>query len=361
MGKIVRFMFCFGIMIIFSALATTSALAQFPDPKDEAKLYELAKKEGTVVWYGSSPLEGMKATAKDFETKYPGLKVEVLRIVGVAGYQRFVQESNAKQYIADIVHLSDVPSMDALVKQNLLAEWKIPAADRVPAAFRRGNYCYAPYSVSLAIVYNINKVTPEEVKILDTSWKGVLDPRFKGRFAVTSMKCAACYAGIHMFLDPKYAKVFGPQFIRAVAAQRPTVYSEVLVALDRVVAGEHDFTYWTWDQAAYLKWIVGAPIRWIYSDPTPEYVSSLYGISKFSPHPNGSRLFLNWLMSKEGCVSFQENGFKIVIEGIKDTRKMVGEPWHHPIKNRYDVDFDRWTKNYNQDLDFWVKTMMESK
>jgi len=55
----------------------------------KAKLYELAKKEGTVVWYGGGPMDRMRENAKDFETKYPGVKVEVLRFVTVAGYQRF--------------------------------------------------------------------------------------------------------------------------------------------------------------------------------------------------------------------------------------------------------------------------------
>ena len=66
---------------------------QTPGPNDEAQLYELAKKEGKVVWYESAPLEPMQAIALAFEKKYPGIKVEVLRIVGVQQYQRFMQES----------------------------------------------------------------------------------------------------------------------------------------------------------------------------------------------------------------------------------------------------------------------------
>jgi hypothetical protein len=46
----------FGIVVAFLALTVVLALAQFPNPKDEAKLYELAKNEGTLIWYGASPL-----------------------------------------------------------------------------------------------------------------------------------------------------------------------------------------------------------------------------------------------------------------------------------------------------------------
>ena len=77
-----------------SVLISAGALAQqAPGPNDEAQLYEVAKKEGKVVWYEGAPLEPMQAIALEFEKKYPGIKVEVLRIVGVQQYQRFMQET----------------------------------------------------------------------------------------------------------------------------------------------------------------------------------------------------------------------------------------------------------------------------
>ncbi len=164
-----------------------------------------------------------------------------------------------------------------------------------------------------------------------------------------------------MFLDPKYSNVFGPEFIKAVAAQKPAVYPDELVGLDRVIAGEHDFIYWVWDQVAYLKWKQGAPIRWIHPDPTPGLNASMYGISKYAPHPYAAGLFLNWIMSEDGALSLQRIGFNTALGGFKDTRKFASESWYDPIKKRYDVDWDRWSKNYHTDMDLWVKTMMGGK
>jgi ABC-type Fe3+ transport system substrate-binding protein len=146
--------------------------------------------------------------------------------------------------------MSDYPSLKSLIQQGYISEWNTPTSNRISASYRIGSHCYATYVTNIVIAYNVNKVTPEEVKILGSSWKGVLDPRFKGRFAVNTMKIGTTYVAIHMFLDPKNAKVFGPEFIKAVAAQKPTVYADTLVALDRVVAGEHDFGFWSWEAAA---------------------------------------------------------------------------------------------------------------
>ena len=74
---------------VLPAFPAGAALAQ-TYPNDDAKLYEAAKKEGTLVWYESGPLEPMKEVAAEFEKKYPGIKVEVLRIVGVQQYQRII-------------------------------------------------------------------------------------------------------------------------------------------------------------------------------------------------------------------------------------------------------------------------------
>ncbi len=330
-------------------------------PSDPTALYEAAKKEGTVVWYESAPLEPMKAVAGEFEKKYPGIKVEVLRIVGVQQYQRFMQETQARQYIADILLLSDQPSTVALIDDGHVAEWKVPTHDRFPEQFRMKNHAYAAYLTDNAIIYNVNKLTAEEIKILD-DWRGVLDPRFKGRFAVTTMKCGACYAGIHMFLDPKYKDKFGAEFLRKVAAQKPAIYSEVLVGLDRVIAGEHDFTYWTWEGIALTKMQQGAPVRWIHPKPTPIFSNSWQFISKNAPHPNAARLFQNWITSEEGMKILQVTyGSPTTMTGVPDMRAVTKEPWYSPITEPYTPDVARWDRDYSKDMDLWTRMLQSAK
>src|SRR3972149_11852714 len=71
-------------------LCATMAAAQ-NYPREDAKLYELAQKEGTVVWYVSAPLEAATAIAGVFQKKYPGVRVKGLRIIETAKYRRFMQ------------------------------------------------------------------------------------------------------------------------------------------------------------------------------------------------------------------------------------------------------------------------------
>jgi len=334
---------------------TASSLAQdFPAPTDEAALYEKAKTEGTVVWYEAAPIEPMQQLVSIFEEKYPGIKVQLLRITGPQQYQRFMQETTAGQHIADLLLLSDQPLMHKLVEDGHIAQWKVPTYDRIPEPFRIEEHAYAPYTTDIAIVYNSERVTEEEAQILASSWKGVLDPRFKGRFAIVKRNCGTCYAAVHMFLDPEMQDEYGEEFLKAVAAQEPAIYADNPVALDRIIAGEQDFVFWLWEAIGYTKWKEGAPIRWVRPTPTPEFGNSWQAISAHAPHPHAARLLQNWLMSEEGAKALQQvYGSATVLEGVEDTRGLSKEAWHKPIAQRYNIDWERWETDYVKDMRLW--------
>ena len=262
-----------GLSLMVGAISVSSAQTF---PTDEALLYEAAKKEGTVVLYVSAPLDTMNAIAADFAARYPGVKAEALRIVGVAQYQRFVMETQAKQYVADVLSMSDEPSMADLIEQGHVADWRVPTHDRFPPDMRLRTYSYSPNSNALIFVYNINKVTAEEIRILERDdWRGILDPRFKGRIATTNQNSGGTYIGLDMILNPAFKDRFGVNFLKAVAAQHLAVYGDTAVIPDRVASGENDIGIWPGENGGSVaKWASGAPIRWVFPKPTPVWGSS---------------------------------------------------------------------------------------
>jgi ABC-type Fe3+ transport system substrate-binding protein len=343
-----------GLVWAAALAAGVSAAQAQPAASDSAALYEQAKKEGTLLWYESGPLEAMLAIAHDFEATYPGVKVEVQRIVGVAQYQRFMMETQARQYLVDVLAISDQPSMADLLAQGMLAPWKVPTHDRFPADMRLQESVYAAYLNDNIVVYNVNKVTAEEIAVLASGWKGLLDPRFKERIAITDQKCGACYSAVHMFLDPKLKDQYGTQFLTALAAQRPAVYSDIVTVVDRVVAGEKAIGVWPAEGVAFTKFADGAPIRWVRPKPTPVFGANWQGISKYAPHPNAARLFQNWSMSDEGMRSVEKRyGGISTLTGFPDSRPIARLDWYPTISERYVPDWDRWTRDFDADMAAW--------
>lgn len=349
-----------GALLGAALLGTGALAADFPDPSDEAALYEEAKKEGTIVWYQTGPAEAFDAIAAEFEKKYPGIRVQQQRASGTAGTRRFMQETEAGQYLADNLNMSDREGLAEMIRLGYMAEWRVPTADRLPEEAKMGDYAFSPVVTVTAIIYNKNKVTPEEVKLLETGWKGILDPRFKGRFTITNSNTGASYGPLNLFFAPEYKDEFGEQFLRDVVANQPVLYTDNVVAFDRVIAGEQDIQFWGWEALGISKWEDGAPIRWVYPKPTPAYHNNWMTISKFAPHPHAARLFQNWLMSEDGARAIEQHyGAKAVLEGHKDTRSFAAEEWLRPPVEYYSLDMKRWSEEFDASLALWHKIQRE--
>jgi iron(III) transport system substrate-binding protein len=165
-----------------------------------------------------------------------------------------------------------------------------------------------------------------------------------------------------MFLDPKLAKKYGPVFLDKLAAQKPAVYAEVLTSVDRVVAGEQDFTLWGWEGVGATKLQEGAPVRWLFPRPTPEFGNSWQGIALHAPHPNAARLFLNWTMSDKGAAALERiYGAKSTLNGVADQRSYIHEAWYHAPKQLYNIDQKRWETDYVHDMDLWATTLKRAQ
>jgi iron(III) transport system substrate-binding protein len=343
------------------AAAAPAARAQkpaMPDPSDTAKLYEMAKQEGQMVLYHGAPEGPMRQVVAQFAKQYPGIAVSTVKASGVAVYQRFAEETQAHQYIADVVHFSDYPTMVQAIKDGMYASWKIPNYDSFAAPYKIGTYSYALYLNDVAIAYNPNKVSPEEVKLLQ-DWHNLANPRFKGRIALYPESCATCYGIISMFLDPKMPG-FGLDFLKRLAANKPGVFDSTAQALDRVIAGQYDITI-SFEGLLVAQWEHGAPIRWIHPKPTPLIVAPMIGVSATAPHPAAARLFLNWLASPAGAVVMQkEMGAITSISGVPDQRPVIKQPWYSPITDPYHPDMERWSNDYDKEMAIWSRLLKQS-
>jgi ABC-type Fe3+ transport system substrate-binding protein len=338
------------------------AAAETASRPTEAQLYEAAKKEGKIVWYEGGPLDAMSLVAAEFEKKYPGVHVEVQRFPGVALYQRFMQEEDAGQYIADVMQLTDQPSMKDLIDNDHIAEWPVPTHDRFAEQYHIKDFAYAPVEVSNVIAYNPKKVSPEEVTLLASGWKSILDPRFKGRYSVIDQNCGSCYGPISLFFDPKYVSEYGADFLNQVVADKPPVYRDVTMGVDRIVAGEQDITYWVSDTSPYGQWLSGAPVAWVYPNPTPEWPVHWLAIAKQAPHPNAARLFQDWQMSEDGANAYQmKAGLMTSIGGFPDSRPVTKQSWYKPPVKTYDVDYDRWAVEFDKNMATWHAIVTGSK
>jgi len=305
-----------------------SLLAATPE---EQALYDAAKREGTVVMYVSAPLDATRAMLDAFEKTYPGVRVEVQRLVSTQQYQKFLAESQAGQFIADVLQLSDKPAADDLIKRNLVARHVVPTeGDFSEPGFKIPGYSVVPWSTDVVTMYNTNLVKEDGAKLLE-SWNGILDPRFKGKIAMRAKLDGAGYAPFLYLLDDKQAE-YGEAFMARLAAQEPKIYADPVQAARAVLTGEQAVWFPGWESLAIQYVQQGGPVRWVFPNPSPAYGNVWTFISAKAPHPNAARLLQNWWAGDEAATVIEQRYLARAAKGgRKDSRKVTQESWYQGI------------------------------
>jgi iron(III) transport system substrate-binding protein len=133
-----------GLLILIVCLLSSPA---FADPA----LYERARKEGQVLVYSSFNAAEFVSLKDAFEKRYPGVKVEHLRLAGAKLMQRILAEHQAGSNLADTVLIKG-ETMHVLGQKGLLAKYDPLETTKTPSTRRSGiRRIYGPRAISASI------------------------------------------------------------------------------------------------------------------------------------------------------------------------------------------------------------------
>jgi iron(III) transport system substrate-binding protein len=276
------------VAFVLLGICTLAVPAAAQDPRVEA-----ARKEGKLVWYTSLALPSAEKVAKLFETKYPGIKVDVHRTGSQRILQRVMQELQANIKNVDVIHTSDAGHYVLLKEKKLLLKYTPAGADRFPAGFKdRDGYYYGLRATVNVIAYNTKAVPAAEAP---KTWKDLLAPRWKGKLVTAhpgySGVVATHVLALSHLLGWDYFKALGQQNVMIV--QSATDPAGVVASGERLVAansGEYTF---------YQSKKAGNPLEIVYPKEGVPLVVSPTAIAAFAPRPNAARLFTDFTFTKE--------------------------------------------------------------
>lgn len=209
---------------------------------------------------------------------------------------KLLAEKNNPQ--ADVFWSNEPVRTLVLKKRGVLAPYKSPAADGIPAAFRDPEGYWTGFSArSRVIVYNTDLVKPEEapksvLDLTDPKWRGqvaVADPRFGS----TSFHVAALYAELG---DER-----ADEFFRKLKANDVKIVSSNSVVRDMVVRGEVKVGLTDTDDVN-VALEAKQPVAMVFPDRDgmgvpvmPNMVSMIAG----SPHTEAAKHLIDYLLSPE--------------------------------------------------------------
>jgi iron(III) transport system substrate-binding protein len=256
-----------------------------------SNLIEGAKKEGRVVWYTTMNVSQSKPVVDAFQKKYPFVEPVLYRAGGGALVNRVLTEARAGKHDWDIVGGRGEMIL-AFKEKNLLASYVSPEAQMIDSdLFDKQGYWYTYYVVPVVLGYNTNLVKRDEIP---RSYTDLLEPRWKGKKISMDTESYLLLQG----LISAWGKEKALSFMQQLAAQEPVLMRGTTERITMAAAGEYPLVI-TYAHSLQRMVSQGASIDWVALEPAVVEIDPLMIAAK-APHPHAARLFLNFLLSKEG-------------------------------------------------------------
>jgi iron(III) transport system substrate-binding protein len=318
--------------LIFFARIGAVAYANPLQTDDWQKSIEAAKREGKVVVSVPTSAELRKEFESGFQKKFSAIQLDLSVARGASNINKIMEEQKSGLHSYDL-HIGGTTSIiTGPLARNLLDP--IAPAMLLPEVSEAKNwwgghiwadgakkyiYSFTAY-VTETVWYNSTLVKPEEI----TSYDHLLDPKWKGKIAILDPRTPGSGESTWGFLW----KIKGESYLNKLAAQEMIVGRNLRQLAEMVARGKAalsiGISYYTY--VPFVK--ASLPVKPLAVLKEGFYAASGSGnvtLIKNAPHPNAAKVFLNWLLSKEGQTAFT---------------KALGQP-----SRRFDVD-TQWTKEF---------------
>ena len=261
-------------------------------------LLEGARREGELVYYASMNVAEANAVIGAFEKRYPFIKVKLNRIGSEKLLTRVLTEARAKKIFADVIQTVEF-SMHIFSRSGILARYTPQANSIYPKEFKEEGFWTTVYYNAYVTGYNTRLVT---ARALPKSYDDLLDPKWKGALMMEGTK-ADWFAGMLQILGQER----GLKYMRALAKQQPSPREGHELLAQLIVAGEGLFDINIPAASVERMKERGAPIEWTALGEVPAIMVGI-GLSAQAPHPNAAKVFLDFVLSREGQKLMQTPG-----------------------------------------------------
>lgn len=326
-----RWLILASALFFLALVVAPAAEAQGQRETEWAKTVAAARKEGRLALF-LYQRGNIEAAVKAFEKKYPEIQVTVASVPAAETGPRIMAERRAGKFLWDACICGPTtpfavlypakaldPVRPALLLPEVLDEskwWSGKHHYMDPD----GQYIFVFLgSVEMPnLYYNKNLVDPKDFRsywdLVSGKWRGkilALDPRRPGRQQVGAR---------FLFHIPE----LGPSFLTRLFTEMDVALSrDDRQAMDWLAVGKFPLCLFCGDiesaRAQALPVEEFNTYKWKESPAIYSGSNGTVALMGNAPHPNAARLFINWLLSREGQASFQKimNTPDLVMESMR--------------------------------------------
>ena len=325
--------FCAAILIVLAAASRGGAA----DPK----IVAAAKQEGKLVAYVSMLTENATALLAEFKKKYPFIDTALYRANTQKLLPKIQLEARAQQHQADVISAT-FTIWNELTRGKLIMKYDSPERSKFPADLKDAEgYWNILYLGVQGMAYNTRMVAPD---IAPKRYEDLLHPRWRPQQIAMDYRDSSWMAVILEIMG----EAEGIAFMKKLAAKDLYMRENKNLLTQLLAAGEFPVLANTYLETFAKIQKAGAPIEWVPGrNPIPAS-THLLGIYAHARHPNAAKLFVDFLLSREGQ-SLTANvigSYPANPEVESELRKKTAGYRLHPVNPKMMSRFDEINKQY---------------
>lgn len=299
------------LLLLFTSLLVAPSQVRGQPAKtdvqqDWEKLLDAAKREGKVTVSIPATAEMRKRVEENFRKRF-GIEVEVFTARGSAAVRRMGDEFKAGVRHFDVHIGGSNSAVSGLLDEGVLdpvEPWLVLPEVKDPKYWWGGHmwvdnakryiYTFQAY-VTESLWYNADLVKPNEIR----SYDDFLNPKWKGKIGFLDPRSPGAGDSNWSFIW----SVKGEEYLRKLVAQDLFLGRDQRVLAESLAKGRValmiGLTYYSY--APFIK--AGLPVKALPAMKEGTFGTAGSGnlaIIKSPAHPNATKVFVNWLLSREG-------------------------------------------------------------
>lgn len=304
------------VAVLYFALSASISFAERDRRAEWEEIVAAAHKEGEIILYGQARY-GVRDAILEFKNVYPKIQLNFVGGQGSDLAKKVMAEKRAGKHLVDIAVGGAGTQVMVYSKAGLLeatnsafilpevADFSLWWGKKHHYADPEGRYVFM-FQGDVADrmgAYNTKLVKPGEIR----SWWNILDAKWKGKIVMSDPKWAGTI-GSWRYLY--YSPELGPRFIRRLLGEMDIVFStDERQMIDWLANGKYALYLLAKDENIDLAVKQGLPIISLHTQKEAGSLTTGSGHLSFfknAPHPSAARVYINWILSKEGQKVWQK-------------------------------------------------------
>lgn len=329
------------ILLCSTVWASSQALLE-GFPESYAETIKAATEEGAVKIYTTTDIGEMGDLLDAFKQRFPGISVEYIDSGSAEIYNKVTAETATGQ-TADLIWSSTMNLIMDLVETGYAAEYESPVTPMLPDWAKYKNLAYGTTSEPLVFAYNKRLVPPEDVPATRADIIKLATEKtdaYRGKITMSAVS-SGMFGYMVYTSELKKDKDGTLALLGALGKAEVKTYNGSGTLIEKLASGEH---------------VIGLNLIGSYlstrqkTDPNlglifPSDYTTVMSRVAFVPHaaknPNAGRLFLDFLLSKEGQTLLTERSmFPVRTDMSADTSYLIPGQADVPSETFYPIAID---------------------